>query len=489
MEIRADNWLPYYTGADMVKSAYRLLYEEAHIDDTGHERQVASAHGLTQAQSLRFTFRRLVQTKGLTQRLTSLGTPCMAKFQLSVFAKSSVWRLTQLNLEDGSIWTDPDLPQPLVCLAFQDGVAMSLRDDDERLPLVANASDLGSAALWRLFADKPLHGSRLLVLSLPSGLQAFHLSEEDDTVSAVAVVDVDDGAQRLPLANARLLGKRVAVLGGGSVGSKVATTLARAGVRNFLLIDGDILCAGNLVRNDLDWRSVGAHKVEGLKERLEMVASGIHVDIVRQNLGDQEAGIFLNTALRGMSFCDFIVEATGSARAFNYAAAVAEDHRKPMAWARVFGGGFGGLIARSRPGLDPAAQAARDAIDRWCANPAFPEPPRVLIDYGIAGPNEEPMVADDADVSVVAAHFARFVIDTMANEASSEYEHSAYMIGLREAWIFSGAFDTHPIDLGGPSSHRNSLDESWLTRQSIVGRTEQGAFGMVALRVSQGFMT
>ncbi len=55
------------------------------------------------------------------------------------------------------------------------------------------------------------------------------------------------------------------------VGSKVAVQLARSGVRSFVLVDGDVLSAGNLVRNELDWRSVGVHKAPALGARIQEV--------------------------------------------------------------------------------------------------------------------------------------------------------------------------------------------------------------------------
>jgi hypothetical protein len=60
------------------------------------------------------------------------------------------------------------------------------------------------------------------------------------------------------------------------------------------------------------------------------------------------------------------------------------------------------------------------------------------------------MVADDADVTVIAAHTARFAIDTLIPRNPSIFPSSVYMIGLAEGWIFDQPFDTRPIDVGKP---------------------------------------
>ena len=62
------------------------------------------------------------------------------------------------------------------------------------------------------------------------------------------------------------------------------------------------------------------------------------------------------------------------------------------------------------------------------------------------------MIADDADVSQIAASLARLATDTLLAAPESSFEHSAYMIGLRKEWIFTGAFDVWPIDLGTPAA-------------------------------------
>ena len=60
------------------------------------------------------------------------------------------------------------------------------------------------------------------------------------------------------------------------------------------------------------------------------------------------------------------------------------------------------------------------------------------------------MVANDADVGVIAAQLARLALDVLTSSGESDFEHSAYMIGLRKEWIFQAAFDTYPVNLGSP---------------------------------------
>ena len=65
-----------------------------------------------------------------------------------------------------------------------------------------------------------------------------------------------------------LRGARVALVGCGALGSAVAELLVRGGVRELLLIDGDTLAAGNLVRHVLTAAEIGKGKAEALVRRL-----------------------------------------------------------------------------------------------------------------------------------------------------------------------------------------------------------------------------
>ncbi|EOW4018005.1 ThiF family adenylyltransferase, partial [Vibrio parahaemolyticus] len=65
-------------------------------------------------------------------------------------------------------------------------------------------------------------------------------------------IKIPEHKNRLPDQFLSLSDKKVGLVGCGSVGSKVAASLCRSGVGNFLLIDEDIFFPDNIVRNDLD---------------------------------------------------------------------------------------------------------------------------------------------------------------------------------------------------------------------------------------------
>jgi hypothetical protein len=64
----------------------------------------------------------------------------------------------------------------------------------------------------------------------------------------------------------------------------------------------------------------------------------------------------------------------------------------------------------------------------------------------LAQAEDAPLVADDADVTVIAAHMTRLVLDALLR-SESVFPQSAYAVGLKSGWIFQAPFDTWPISL------------------------------------------
>jgi hypothetical protein len=67
-----------------------------------------------------------------------------------------------------------------------------------------------------------------------------------------------------------------------------------------------------------------------------------------------------------------------------------------------------------------------------------------------AQPGEGPvLVADDADVTVLAAHATRMAVDALIE--GQGFPHSMYVISLRAGWMFDQPFEAYPIDTQAPT--------------------------------------
>lgn len=450
LEYRSDNWVQSITGANMLESAHRLLLGEAYVPATEARGVVSDQHEVTLGQKLRYKKTRFFYTTAFEDALPTL--PRLAKAKFTDIGGKSEWRVYLNELLDGeiSLWKDLSIPEVLSANSFTFSGSLARLDQDIEICVEDITSFLGQVApeLLERSVEK-LTSLELVLVCTPSSKRLFRLMHEKNSVFEFGTVPPTPG-NRLAENYASLAAKKVAIIGCGSIGTKVATMLARSGVGGFVLVDDDIFAPENVVRNDLDWRSVGDHKVDALKHRINLVNAEATVDVRRQKLGGQEAGSTADGTLSALGGCDLIIDTSASSKAFNYGSSVAVSKNKPMIWAEVFGGGFGGLIARSRPKLDPEPQLARAQILQWCDVQGV-NAPTVPKDYSIQD-GETVFVADDADVSVIAAHLARYGIDLLLARSPSIFPCSAYLIGLAPQWLFSQPFDVYPIELHTPAA-------------------------------------
>jgi hypothetical protein len=79
------------------------------------------------------------------------------------------------------------------------------------------------------------------------------------------------------------------IIGLGAVGSAVAEMLVRGGIENIVLIDGDDVEAGNLVRHTLTLSEEGRNKASALADRLNRASPHVRVDAIAYDLNPQDS--------------------------------------------------------------------------------------------------------------------------------------------------------------------------------------------------------
>lgn len=463
LQYRPDNWTSDVTGAMMIESAYRLLSSE---QTTGEP--APSDHRTLPSQRTRGAWLRFLYSSNVWAGLSMVAerSAVEAEIQEHHFAGVFAAQLLRIGPADTPIWMESNK---------RGGGANLLRAWVIRLPPDESKECETFEDLSSLLGH---YGLETLAVDLDKSTDCVGIIIFDGTSIRVPMVIGKPGSRtllnyklvrsepdgvRLGPEYASLAAAKVAVVGCGSVGSKVAVHLARSGVGKFLLIDGDLLASGNLVRNELDWRSVGLHKAPALAARLKEVSADCEVTSRMTIMGGQESGGTLSAAMSDIASCDMVIDATADANVFNLCASVALRAKKPMCWAQVFGGAAGGIVVRLRPSADPTPLTARQRIESWYAEQGveWPDdgPSQPYADTDESG---TPLIADDAAVSVIAAHLARFVIDVLARPSATIFPYSAYLIGLSERWIFTAPFDARPIDLGESDtwSHEPGADST-----------------------------
>jgi molybdopterin/thiamine biosynthesis adenylyltransferase/ubiquitin-protein ligase len=451
LEYRSDNWDPSITGAMLVESTFRLLAAERPGRDA--RVTVPTAHAASLGQQLRGWIFRFLVTDAFLAYVTQMPVGAYRRATVNDLAVSNdFWtaHVISIGAPDVPDWVESAVP---VRRGTKETAAIlrvvSLAD-------IQDISDQGALDLMigraLAAADTALHidGSRptFTILADGTAARAFYAYRRDDALKVIAyrsVPLIGGSHSRLPHAHHEMSAKKVGVVGCGSLGSKLAAILARSGVKNFVLVDDDILALGNLVRNELDANSLGIHKVDALDAHLQSLSTNVNISVRRVGLGKQESAGSTASVIDELATCDLLIDATADPQAFNYVAAVARSSMRPMIWAEVYAGGIGGFIARVRPMADPPPHVARQQYLAWCHAKAAPWTSEDR-EYGTDRTDGASWIADDADVAVIAACASRMALDVLVRPTDSAFPHSAYAIGLSRDWIFQGPHDTHPID-------------------------------------------
>ncbi len=479
LEIRPDNWEPEMTGAMMIESAHRLLSGEQAED--GESREVPEAHRTTIAQDVRGNIFRLIVSGEAQQHLETLPEFSVTEMELEeVFqAQRCIARPSRIGCTEQPLWSHS--LKPLKPIKLSGYVVRLPSDQINSVPsslddLAAMAQTLEHGELAAFIADASIE--RPILFVAVGSLVLLNLFRGEDNKEAIRykTIVMPPTAQRQDAEYEALKGKAVALVGCGSVGSKVASSLARAGVSNFVLVDGDILFPDNIVRNDLDLRSIGLNKPDAVMARIQEINPFTDVTVRRVLLGGQESSASTEAALQKIAKCDVVIDATADATIFNLCAAVTRSQRKPLVWGEVFAGGVGGIVARARPDIDPIPLIAKRQLVAWCADQGVPWEGKESEAYELSRDDAPPLVADDAEVTIIAAHITRLAIDILVREETI-FPHSAYAVGLRREWIFNAPFETFPINLeAGGEWRQPATDKSSEELTALMGELFPDSF-------------
>lgn len=451
LQLRPDNWIPSATGADVLRSAYDLLVIENPLGKGGD--RAPSAHQIGEIQAYDWGANPVLIGAACRDRLLAgLANDLKA---LRWMAADEVWPILLHDQEDR---LSPRRPPAADINSWRCEIPVIV---SPAIPPPSTRDRVGfiEAGGFAPEAAAFLAASNALVVFVGGGeLTAYHLlTEGDPHRRSVFILPEESGLRsgREPEAAA----KRVAIVGAGSLGSRIAESLVRSGVTRLTLVDGDVLLPANLERHALDWRDVGFRKVHGLRRRLLGIAPGADITVVDQNLNWQRSARTHAWQIAAVADCDVILDATGDAATALFLGAVADANERPFIAAEVFEGGIGALVATSLPGRDPPFAAGRAAFLAWCdaQGEKAPEPgPRT---YEALAADGTPIVADDAAVMTTAGHTARIVLD-ITDGRPPPVSSAWLLLGYQKAWLFDGHGHTIRLSVGERAPAESTTEDA-----------------------------
>ncbi len=351
LELRPDNWVSSATGADVLLSAFHLLETEDPLGQAAG--QAPSAHAVGEIQNYDWGADPVLIGAGCAARLNA-GTASEVN-ALRFLMSDNVTPTLIHDAQDRSSKRRPpstDLRSWLceVPVYLAAGTPPTDAVDRDALIAAGNFDEEARSAIGISTAA--------VVLFVGDPLVVFHLGPEGTVLRRRVLVLPDEGGARSGRAT-HVEGKLVAVVGAGSIGSKLAECLVRSGIARLRLVDGDVMLPANLERHSLDWRDVGSRKVHALKRRLMAIVPGIDVEVTAENLDWQRSSKSHAWQVEAIANADVIVDATGDPATALFLGAIANANSRAFVSAEVFEGGIGGLVASCLPERDPPYADAR----------------------------------------------------------------------------------------------------------------------------------
>ena len=467
----------------MLESTYRLLTLEAD-HEVDAEVEIPSRHALTEGQAQRSQFFRWVMTPVSRTALDAL--PAGQSFRCDVYTmfheNALIVFLQRIKRVDADDWYDPDVPVGLKRLGRCASGAIITAEQDA----LTIASLDQPATITAILQNPPVPPTQeddqnndndaieyVFLKGFGGAWQAHWRGVEGGKVFGCSTLETDTtpAPKRHGLNAERLDDVTVAIVGLGSAGSKIATSLARSGIREFVLMDDDLLHPANLVRHDGDWFGVGQHKVDAVADRLSLITPSVKVNRRKHRLQGQESSTAAASALNALGNADLIIDATANPDVFNLCAHVARHSKTPLLWLEIYAGGIGGLVAHARPDKEAEPFTLRAAINSAAneiAEQKGVKPPEGAIDYGAMDDEERIVIASDADVTTIAGQAAQLALDTVLERSPSHFLHPAYLVGFSKSWIFEQAFHTIPIDCSAPVDWSTTVKTDEATRDDAA---------------------
>jgi ubiquitin-protein ligase len=462
LQWRADNWNSEVTGADIIRSAYELLHTENIPVTPG---VVPSVHRITEGQSARNSYFRSIVTNDALSVIKGLQDQVKVEIKTSSLLSDAaqIAFITSIKATEENAYVVGDIPVGITGFSslfniegkgwlFKSSAfdsSLTISSVDELIKVISETGlDISDVAVINEETQKYEKRTIVLYGNVTGVYRQFSIvSYSDNPLKEYKVIFPPPSDEvRLPEEHKKLPELKVGIIGLGSMGSKIALSLAKSGIRKFVVVDDDFLKLENLVRHELSWAEVGLHKVDAIKNALNLTMPNLEIEVLNHRIAGQESPINAARALKSLSQCDLLLDATANPEVFLHVAAIANAYKIPMCWGEVFAGGYGGLIARARPDIDPNPIAVRDGYYEFLAQQE-PAPFQQEDQYNVEA--EAPLIAYDSNVGIIATSLTSLVIDTILQKNPSEYPVPVYLIGMKRMWIFTQPFDTRPIAVTG----------------------------------------
>ena len=237
---------------------------------------------------------------------------------------------------------------------------------------------------------------------------------------------------------------RVLIAGAGSGGGQVALQLAQSGVRQFSLIDKDVLEDENVIRHVCGIRYLGQHKVDALSDVLLDRNPDIQIRAFHEDIESWEG------LQAEVEQSDVVVLATDNEVTRYQLNQLCVETETPFVVGKVFTRGIGGDVFAYRPGAGGCLACLEDFLERGTKYrqgireiDLIPEEERDERLYGLNAEEIKDSPGLAVDIAFITSFHARFVLDALGTAASVRPK---FLVPIDENYIVWGNRPVPPFD-------------------------------------------
>lgn len=227
-----------------------------------------------------------------------------------------------------------------------------------------------------------------------------------------------------------LLSKKVALIGCGSLGSKIAVALAASGVSKFAILDPETYEAHNAVRHECGVQSHGLPKIHALVQRLMQMNPNLEGKVAgATGIGQGISHLEETEKIKMLVDADIVVDATGNAQISRYINELTLELKIPAVYVSGTNGGWSGEVVRSIPGVT-ACWNCYDAEYGGEERAPPSEPLSSEVEYLYAPGCDQPTFTGTTyDMGFIANLASGFVVDTLRHSSFGTSDYSGdYLI-------------------------------------------------------------
>lgn len=231
------------------------------------------------------------------------------------------------------------------------------------------------------------------------------------------LVSSHDLAIRTPYGK-NLTDKVVTIVGAGSIGSLVATTLGQEGVGTLNLIDSDIYEPANSVRHQVKQYMFGVPKVNALENRIKELSPLTKVESFYWNVGTSNETNQFNKMEEKFWDTDLVIDTTGEHSVSHYLNRLSIKFKTPLIVASVTNGAWSCEIVKVLPEIT----GCWICWNRKYGNSKPPSSPQGKYQFA-PGCSQPTFIGGVSSINIAGGLIAQSAIDILLTGVTNEEEY------------------------------------------------------------------